>query len=98
MGLLTNLLNPKTAIMYLTLIPQFIDPARGQRVQGLSLGSLQIAVSMTINALIVIAAGTIAAFLGGRPGWSIWQRRVTGTMLGGVALLLAREVPAHART
>ena len=99
MGLVTNLLNPKAAIMYLTLIPQFIDPARGQRiVQGLSLGSLQIAVSLTINALIVIAAGTIAAFLGGRPGWSIWQRRVTGTMLGGVALLLAREVPARART
>jgi hypothetical protein len=27
----------------------------------------------------------------------VWQRRVTGTLLGAVAVVLAREVPARAR-
>lgn len=97
-GLVTNLLNPKAAIMYLALIPQFVDPDRGHpAAQGFLLGGMQIAVSLTVNALIVLAAGSIAGFIKHRPTWETWQRRITGALLGTVAVLLVREVPARAR-
>lgn len=48
------------------------------------------------DALIVVSAGSIASFLDSRPEWIVWQRRITGALLGVVAILLAREVPARA--
>jgi threonine/homoserine/homoserine lactone efflux protein len=99
MGLLTNLLNPKTAILYLALIPQFIQPARGHLVaQGFALGGVQIAVSLTVNGVIVLTAGSFAAAIRRRPSWAVWQRRIAGTTLGTVAVMLAREIPARAQT
>jgi threonine/homoserine/homoserine lactone efflux protein len=51
MGLLTSLLNPKTGALYLSLLPQFIDRASGDiLVQTLTLGGLQIAISVCWSA------------------------------------------------
>ncbi|MGW4769392.1 LysE family translocator [Nocardia sp. NPDC004278] len=92
MGLVTNLLNPKIAIMYMALIPQFVVPAHGRVwLQSLCLGSVQIAVGLSVDALIVLGAGGIAAFLTGRPLWLRIQRYVTGTMLGGIAVMVAAD-------
>ncbi|WP_433728273.1 LysE family translocator [Nocardia sp. CA-129566] len=92
MGLVTNLLNPKIAIMYMALIPQFVVPEHGRVwLQSLCLGSVQIAVALTVNGLIVLGAGGIAAFLTGRPLWLRIQRYFMGTMLGGIALLVATD-------
>ncbi len=91
MGFLTNLLNPKIAMLYLSLLPQFIDPAGNVFAQAIALGFTQIAVSVTVNALIAITAGSIAAFLGARPTWLLIQRWLMGTVLAGLAVRMALE-------
>lgn len=92
MGFFTNLLNPKIAVMYLSLLPQFIDPAQGSVLsQSLVLGFTQIAISVTVNSVIAIAAGSIAAFLIQRPTWLVVQRWLMGTILAGLAVRMATE-------
>jgi threonine/homoserine/homoserine lactone efflux protein len=92
MGLLTNLLNPKIAMLYLALLPQFIDPAAGSVLtQSIALGSIQIVISVGVNAIIALAAGSIALFLGTRPTWLLVQRWLMGTVLAGLALRMALE-------
>jgi threonine/homoserine/homoserine lactone efflux protein len=92
MGFFTNLFNPKAAMLYLSLLPQFIDPVRGSVLtQSLVLGGLQIVISLSINAVIATAAGTIADFLGTRPAWMLVQRWLMGTVLVGLGLRMALE-------
>src|SRR6201995_4720239 len=54
MGFVTNLLNPKIAMLYLALLPQFIDPTGSVLTQSLALGSIQIAISLSVNAMIAL--------------------------------------------
>ena len=92
MGFVTNLLNPKIAMLYLALLPQFIDPAAGSvLLQSVVLGSIQIVISVSVNAMIALAAGSIALFLAQRPTWTLVQRYLMGTVLAGLAVRMAFE-------
>jgi threonine/homoserine/homoserine lactone efflux protein len=92
MGLVTNLLNPKVAILYMSLLPQFIDPSRGSvLLQSLVLGFTQIVIGVTGNGLIALSAGTIALFLAGRPFWMVVQRWLMGTVLAALAIRMVTE-------
>jgi threonine/homoserine/homoserine lactone efflux protein len=92
MGFLTSLLNPKVALLYLSLLPQFIDPALGSVFgQTLILGAVQIAISVAVNSLIVFTAGAIALLLAGAPRWLQIQRWFMGTVLAALAVRMATE-------
>ena len=92
MGFLTNLLNPKVAMFYFALFPQFVDPARGSVfAQSLVLGATQMAISFAVNLLIALSAAGIASWFARNPLWLAAQRYVMGGVLAGLALRLAFE-------
>jgi threonine/homoserine/homoserine lactone efflux protein len=75
-----------------TLKPGGRSPCQGSVLtQSIELGTVQILLSVTINAMAAITAGTIASFLTGRPKWLALQRYLMGTVLAGLAVRIATE-------
>lgn len=92
MGFLTCVLNPKAALLYLSILPQFVDPDRGPVfVQSVLLGGVQIVISFVCNLAAALSAGHLATRLSRRPRWLATQRWCTGTVLGGLAVRMALE-------
>ncbi len=89
-GLLTSILNPKVALFYLALFPQFIVPAHGHvLLQSLALGATQIVIAVVGDALFVLAAARISRWLAKRPLWMVVQRWVQGGVFAAIAVKLA---------
>lgn len=90
MGFLTNLLNPKVAMFYLSFFPQFIHPERGSvLLQSAMLGAVQITGSALVNATLVFGAAGITAVLSQSTGWLRTQRYVMGAVLAAIAVRIA---------
>lgn len=82
MGATTSLLNPKLAMIFLSLLPQFIDYQDGSVFrQSLMLGSLLIVAFASVNGLVAICSGSMATFLSRRPGFLLAQRWMMGIVL-----------------
>ena len=59
--------------------------------QTLQLGFLQIAISMSVNALIAVMAGSMPCSSAARPGWVAMQRWLMAAVFGGLAVRMATE-------
>jgi threonine/homoserine/homoserine lactone efflux protein len=89
-GLITSILNPKVALFYVALFPQFIVPARGHvLVQSLFLGATQILIAVIGDALILMAAARVSASLASRPRFALVQRWLQGGVFAAIAVRLA---------
>jgi RhtB (resistance to homoserine/threonine) family protein len=89
-GFLTNILNPKVAVFYLTFLPQFISPGESVLKRSLLLASLHIVMGfvwLTAYSWFVDRVGAVLT----RPRVKMWLERVTGGVLVALGARLAWE-------
>ena len=89
-GLLTNLLNPKVAIFYLTFLPQFVDPGQPVLSQSLMLASIHIAMGLVWLSAYATFLSKLSTVLM-RPAVKRRMEAVTGAVLIALGLRLALE-------
>jgi threonine/homoserine/homoserine lactone efflux protein len=94
-GLIASVVNPKVAVFYLSLFPQFVDRAAASVfAQSVTLGGVHVAVAAVIDGLLVTVAGALAALFARRPLWLRTQRWFLGGAFGVLAVWLA-FTPRH---
>lgn len=87
-GFLTNLLNPKLAVFFLSFLPQFVDPTRPATPQILLLAATFMVMGAVWLGTYVAAVGALAGVLT-RPAVKRWSDRVVGATLIGLGARLA---------
>ncbi|MEV4611005.1 LysE family translocator [Kitasatospora sp. NPDC049258] len=92
-SLTTALLNPKGLLLYLSLVPQFVEPSAGLPIgtQVLALGTVNVLCCAVVYGLLAIAAGRLGSSVGGTPTAA---RRLSA--VSAVLLLLVAGVTASA--
>lgn len=89
-GFLTNALNPKMAVFYLSLFPQFIHPEYGSPLlQSLLLGVTQIIISFSVNFMVISTAGLASNFFREKPQFIRIQKWFMGGILTALAVRMA---------
>lgn len=89
-GIITEALNPKTALFFLSFIPQFVNPGMGHVVlQFLSLGFVSVALNTTADLIVVFFAAPIGTRLRSRPRFRRNQRVASGMAMIGLGAFVA---------
>ncbi len=88
-GIITEILNPKTALFFLAFIPQFVNPQAPVLTQFLILGTISVLMNTTADIVVATLAGSIGYQLQRHPTLRRLQRSFTGTGLIALGVYVA---------
>ena len=89
-GVATEVLNPKTALFFLSFIPQFVNRSAGHVfLQFVVLGIISVTLNTTADLLVIALAGPLGERIRSSATFRRRQRTVTGAIMIGLGTYLA---------
>ncbi len=89
-GVATEVLNPKTALFFLSFIPQFVDRTAGHIfLQFVALGTISVTLNTTADMIVIALAGPLGERIRSSATFRRRQRTVTGAIMIGLGTYLA---------
>lgn len=89
-GVATEVLNPKTALFFLSFIPQFVNRGGGHVfLQFVALGTISVALNTTADLIVIMVAGPLGERTRASATFRRRQRTVTGAIMIGLGTYLA---------
>ncbi|ANT48877.1 LysE family translocator [Mesorhizobium amorphae] len=91
-AIVTEVLNPKTALFFLAFLPQFVHPDNGWVVlQLMVLGAVFVLLGLFSTVVFAVSAGGLGRFLRRNPAVLRWQGKVVGGIYCALGLRLALQ-------
>ena len=89
-GVATEVLNPKTALFFLSFIPQFVVRGSGHVfLQFVTLGTVSVVLNTTADLIVIALAGPLGERIRASARFRRRQRTVTGAIMIGLGTYLA---------
>jgi threonine/homoserine/homoserine lactone efflux protein len=89
-GVATEVLNPKTALFFLSFIPQFVVRGNGHVfLQFVTLGTISVVMNTSADLIVIALAGPLGKLIRSSPTFRRRQRTVTGAIMIGLGTYLA---------
>ncbi len=89
-GVMTEVLNPKTALFFLSFIPQFVNRAHGHVFeQFILLGAISVTLNTSADIVVTLLAGPLGQRIRESARFRRRQRTLTGAVMIGLGTYLA---------